>query len=552
MAELATGPRAAVAVGTRVQIFVDDYLVAQRDGVTERPHAVTKDPAPVLTASAPWERPAHSGLAGWVNAHYDPDIQRFKLWYYSRGTINAGGSPFQPAYQLYATSADGIHFERPALGLVEHDGSTANNILGQVGAGAPADIWHGMLDCADMAGVEAPEFRYKALRSTGRDAAGYFTHSASFSADGLRWSDAANNPAFRVRHAGDTITAAKLREGYYHDGPPGFPTAKYAAFPKLHVPIGSWNRRAIGMSTCNASAGGRGTPFMDWSEPVLVLAPDALDDEMAQDRLDAGRAVLRYDHPEDRRCEFYGLMVYRTGDVFLGLLWIFDAAFEMRRIGNGNQHGLVDVQLVSSRDLVHWHRCGGRQPVIPRGTPGSFDAAMIFYHSFPIPMGDQWCIYYAGFDTCHRSTEDRDLTHRDAYLADVRAGRRQMSAIGRATVRQNGFVSLDAGTGGGTLTTRPLLAGGPHLELNADVAPGGELRVDVLDAGSQPLPGYAAVDCVPMTGDSVRHRVRWQRRDDGREGNPEIGSDGRPPWPGPIRLRFSLRNAALYAFRFTE
>ena len=134
-----------IPVGTRPQLFLDDYLVAQRSGLEERPHAVTKHPEPVLVATTPWERPGRSGLAGWINAHADREGQRIKLWYYGRGTITAGVSPRAPAYQLYATSTDGIHFERPALDLFSFEGSTQNNILGQAGKDA-ADLWHGMLD----------------------------------------------------------------------------------------------------------------------------------------------------------------------------------------------------------------------------------------------------------------------------------------------------------------------------------------------------------------------------------------------------------------------
>lgn len=82
-----------VSVGTRVQLFVDEYLIARSEGLAERLHPTQKHPQPVLVATAPWERPGRSGLAGWINAHYDTDEQRIKLWYYSRGTITAGGTP---------------------------------------------------------------------------------------------------------------------------------------------------------------------------------------------------------------------------------------------------------------------------------------------------------------------------------------------------------------------------------------------------------------------------------------------------------------------------
>lgn len=52
--------------------------------------------------------------------------------------------------------------------------------------------------------------------------------------------------------------------------------------------------------------------------------------------------------------------------------------------------------------------------------------------------------------------------------------------------------------------------------LNAD-ASAGSIRVEVLDSDGRSLEGYGAKDRVPVTGDSVRHNVRWK-------GEPRSGS----------------------------
>lgn len=64
-----------------------------------------------------------------------------------------------------------------------------------------------------------------------------------------------------------------------------------------------------------------------------------------------------------------------------------------------------------------------------------------------------------------------------------------------------------------------------------------ELRVELLDAQGQPIPGFSAADGTPITTDSVRHIVRWKD-------NP----DCQLLQAHPIRLRFHLKNARLYAF----
>ena len=48
-------------------------------------------------------------------------------------------------------------------------------------------------------------------------------------------------------------------------------------------------------------------------------------------------------------------------------------------------------------------------------------------------------------------------------------------------MRREGFVSRDAGADGGTLTTRLMQPGGSQLEVNAEVAAGGALTVEVQD-----------------------------------------------------------------------
>jgi len=524
-----------VPVGTRPQLFVDDYLIASSEGLATTLHPMTKHPEPVLQAEAPWERPDVGGLYGVPHALYDADDGLFKLWYRSMGTFPFRNRQKEPTYHCYATSTDGLNWERPNLGLFAYEGSTANNIFSAEGGVPNANL----LDCPEMAGLEPPERRYKTSIFLGRDARGYGSHGVSFSADGFHWQPYEGNPVIGGYDRADVSNCAKLRDTAFPEHLPGVPDAKYALFPKVHIQLGRFRRRCFAMCLSEDDLGGN--PFTQWSEPHLALAADLHDDEMAEERLAAAKPLLIRDHPNDHHCEFYGVVVFRSGDVFLGLLWIIDVAFELSRIGGSNQYALVDVQLVSSRDLLHWERLGDRQPVIARGAPDDFDSHMIFYHSFPIPVGDEWWVYYAGFNEGHAARWIYDEPMRRQYQADVKAGRRHFQKFGLAKVRRDGYISRDAGPKGGTLSTRLLQPGASHLELNAVVAEGGALTVEVQDEQGRPLPGFAATDCTPVTGDSLRHQVRWGDR---------RGDDS---WrERPVHLRFHLRDAALYGFAFDE
>jgi len=102
------------------QLFIDEKFIAQSQGIVLR----TNPPelrGPVLLGEMPWE-------AGWM--HYAcvlQDGELVKMWYGAHPPSEDG--KLGPHYFCYAISHDGVHWERPSLGLVEFDGSRENNIL---------------------------------------------------------------------------------------------------------------------------------------------------------------------------------------------------------------------------------------------------------------------------------------------------------------------------------------------------------------------------------------------------------------------------------------
>jgi len=105
-------------------------------------------------------------------------------------------------------------------------------------------------------------------------------------------------------------------------------------------------------------------------------------------------------------------------------------------------------------------------------------------------------------------------------------------STGLAILRRDGFASMDAGATGGTLTTRPLrFSKQSVLFVNVD-APEGELRVEVLDEK-----GAGVLQSEPIKGDTTLRKVTWPEQ---KNLEPLVGKT--------IRLRFTLRNGALYSF----
>ena len=111
--------------------------------------------------------------------------------------------------------------------------------------------------------------------------------------------------------------------------------------------------------------------------------------------------------------------------------------------------------------------------------------------------------------------------------------------VRRYTLRPDGFVSVQAGYEGGEFLTRPLLFEGDELELNFSTSAVGSVRVEIQDAEGRALPGYGLEDCPEIFGDEIEGVVRW----DGGRGLSSLA--GRP-----VRLRFAVKDADIYAFRF--
>jgi hypothetical protein len=111
--------------------------------------------------------------------------------------------------------------------------------------------------------------------------------------------------------------------------------------------------------------------------------------------------------------------------------------------------------------------------------------------------------------------------------------------IARYALRVDGFASLHAGSAGGELATRPLRFQGNELEINYSTSAAGGIRVEVQDGSGTPMPGFALEDAREIIGDQVERVVGWKS-----------GTDLRALAGKTVRLRFVLKDADLFSFRF--
>jgi len=137
--------------------------------------------------------------------------------------------------------------------------------------------------------------------------------------------------------------------------------------------------------------------------------------------------------------------------------------------------------------------------------------------------------------------------------SDLPAGGKELSIYGnesyyegrgartrRYTFRIDGFVSLHATFRGGEVITKPLIFEGDTLAVNLSTSAAGSLQVEICHPDGKPIDGYTLSDCPEIYGDEIERVVKWN-------GNSVGNLAGRP-----VRLRFVLRDADLFAFGFRD
>lgn len=460
-------PPKAIVIDVGRQLLVDDFLVEKTD-LKRTFHLPKFHPAnPLLKPDKPWEtvngRPYAMPFSDAML--YDPQDRLFKAWYYS-----AAGR-----YTCYATSRDGLHWEKPLLDVVP-----GTNVVLKEGRDSNT-IW---LDPQPA----RPEERFKMALYQG----GNFKPFRS--PDGIHWTKVSEgaktgdrssffyNP-FRERWVYSIRSGSKFGRSRHYWETRDFFSFGPAVFDKGEAVI--WTTADSG----------------DWRRDDLKSRPQLYNlDCTAYESLMVGLfSIWRGDYRSKAATE---------------------KAKELLAQGRPKQNSLC---VGFSRDGFHWDR-PDRQAFIPtseeRGDWNWGNVQSIAPGC--LVVGDELWFYVSG----RYGKAFPNTTHLDS------AG-----CAGLATLRRDGFASMDAVGKPGTLTTRPVRFRGRHLFVNLD-APQGELRVEVLDADQAPIDGFDLKHCQPVRGDRTLQAVSWDRDLSSLAGK-------------PVRFRFHLTTGKLYAFWVT-
>ena len=509
---------ALIEIGSTKQLFIDDHLIESMTNTEPRLNPALKvDDNPVLRPERPWEGNSITiGGALSRGAFFDEEEGIFKMFYEAvrmaprvvDGEIVSVET--QPRVACFATSEDGIHWDRPSLGLVEYDGSTKNNII-------PDDKYlpYIFYDSHE----DDPARRIKGFKRTGDTQTPGMTIDLFFSPNGFDWTPYENNPVV------DT------RPRYGRWGPTMFMgwddiRQVYA----VHMENALHRRSAIGKRLIGRS---ESPDLYEWSDPETILVPDERD-------------------PSDT--EFYALPAITYEGWYVGMLWVYNTTSTTHY-----------PEAVFSRDGIHYQR-NFRQPFIQRGGRRvEFDYNSI-YAGVPIVHGDMIHTYYNGINW--RSPEalmelgDRGVgaiglgvTPIDGFVS--LDGAKGVPADVGTDVPTDSIEALYKERSDRTsehawrasfsqVITRSFSFTGSRLFLNVEAALQGgsssgpcEVRVQLLSPNHEPLDGYRFDDADPITASDPRSVVSWN-------GDADIGRLAGQA----IKLRLYFKNCKLYSFQF--
>ena len=225
--------------------------------------------------------------------------------------------------------------------------------------------------------------------------------------------------------------------------------------------------------------------------------------------------------------EFYGLTRFRMGELWVGFLDVFQRT-----------HNTKDVRLIYSRDGYRWNHVSRGSPFLERSAEGNWDCYMVEICNTPLFLDDEIRIYYGGANVhhdwwTHGEIEGLDVPEAKAGFAGGE------TALGLATLRPEGFVSIDSTVRDGVLVTRPFVSQGTQVVVNAVSAANGYLEAELTDAEDDVVPGFGRGECDTFRGDETAHVLSWSGR---TELPPEVLAGG-------AKLRFFSRHTSLYSFR---
>ena len=494
------------------ELFLDNQLLEVTPGVSRRLHRPKKH---VLNPVVRSERWCEGNYIEPYTTMYDAQDKLFKMWARAGSDWKSRYLDGHAAYMLYFTSQDGVHWDRPALGVMEIAGRRDHNIVFTSDSVTPAGR-----DRSQRKGsfiVPSQPMRPQGKKAFfwavnkhphPKNASEKFVALAIVqdhrrgahlvtSPDGIHWT-CADTPFWQtpndVSGNGDDCLMHMI-----YDGSKG----KWALYRRI---IPEFSERMI------ADASDRERKAVDRYYRSYAYAES---DDLREWK--NHRFILSMDADDPADTELYQFACHKIGASYIGYMSVFYL---------GRQS--LDIQLATSRDGLNFTRVCRGDAFIPSGSLGYYDyMAMACSQPEPIVVNDTVYLYYAAANFPHSV----DVTRADPETLKVGAA--------LATFKRDRFASLetsDRDPGPCRVVTKPFTVRHSKLFLNAATWLQGSIRVEALTRDWQPIPGFTQPQAHEIRGDALDHPVRWKD-------NADVGTLlGRE-----IRLKFSMTRARIHA-----
>jgi hypothetical protein len=521
-----------INIGNRLELFVDKHLIEELHGARLK-LAEPKSAGLALDFKKPWEG---------IHPYYMNIVQDGKkcMMYYRGVECEKLGEVgmkdgYDREWTCYAESMDGIHWEKPELGLYEVMGTKKNNV---VLAGEPPFSSDFMAFLDTKPGVPESE-RFKSTSGMGSNMNCFRKkwlplersgiHSF-VSPDGIHWKK------FRKERIFDdgTRTFDGMNQAFWSEHEQCYVLyyRQHTVRDTLELVTTDKHREEYAKTVARTTS----PDFVNWS----------------------GRHMLDWGgrHPTHLECIYCnGLRPYfRAPHIYIGLATRF---MQGRSAITEEQAAPLAEALVAAgwQDPRKWfgdatpqnwlrNDCNDTCMITSRGGD---KVDRTFGEAFVRPgLG------------CNNWTSRTNYT----TLGVVQTGPAELSLytlrnyaqanpwLERLTIRLDGFASVNAPYEGGELLTKPFQFSGKELVINYATGASGFVKVEIQEdnpayevADPEPpgrvTPGFTADDCGEIIGDEIERVVTWK-------GNPDVSKLAGKH----VRLRFLMKDADLYSFRF--
>ncbi len=518
----------------RTLLFVDDHDVLYRSGTKKEVVPLRKfEGNPVLAPDYPWE-----AMIGWASTWRDSKTGKYQMWYQAYQEKRVEDKRLK-CVVAYAESDDGKKWVKPKLGLFPFYETKETNIVLIGGPNGYGDRYCNsvLVDTRDPDPARRYKMMYYDWEPDDERHLGAGTHVA-FSPDGIHW----------TKHQGmvqKTSYGAKGKqmpfegESIHLVGPVknGRPSQSwlvplsmsdaqdvfYDDLKGCYVGYGKmWMQGPDGGSHWKHGMGrSESQDFIHWSKPQFLLG------------------VGDNDPPQ---LEFHTSPVFPYNGQY----------FSLNQILNRTA-GVMDIELMSSRDGFKWDRPYAGIHFLERGTGAVFDAATMLTNGTPLLIGDEMWFYYGGYRGTAIGAVGLDrqvigskdvfsgiglaMMKKDRFVAVVpepEIGLRNSLKMTRDTVGKAAPTLAKPNTIG-QVTLRPIdLSKVKELSINADASKG-KLWVEILNEDGYRVRGFSKDDAAPLTADALEQKVTWKEKDLSQLK------------PGTYMLRIHLDNAKFFA-----